>query len=490
MSFALSATSPATSICSLAISAASPATFTPRSTINARNLRGLMRSKVSDCLRPLAILLMLFLLRCALQLGALTLLLTMPHAHATDAIEIPAPTASPITSLFYAPDGQSLWCVSSDDELTIRGSDERNVRFRGKISRGDTDTSRGTNGGLKVLDGNSFLWCSGWGSLQWFKPPQKGQPLRLRREFDGREALAWKAQLHGQLPERNPRFSINWGLSSLSTVAVSPDEKLVAHSFEVFRGYSMSINGFDNGTVVRVWNLETGKMESEDSQLWNRGHSRGDTPTKLAWTDSQTLTIARGLGVERYTATVGEMVSDWTPLDAPEALERAIILQKPEHEGKSPAEIEALAAAVSEFKFNVGRDKSIALSTDGSQLILWSAERLVTLWNVETGEAQILSDDADFMPVGAQFSPDGATVTAWTCKEIRVWRGGKSGLALPMRPEALIADVALSNDRLAFSAGRKGSWSLMLPPQKIWDEAMTWDARPVRFDNLELSPAL
>ncbi len=463
----------------------------------ARNSRARTRSKVSDCPRPLAILPMLSFLRRALQLGALSLLLTMPRAHAADAIATAAPVVSPIDSLFYAPDGQSLWCVSSDDELTIRGSDGKNVRFRGKISRGDIDTSRGINGGLKVLSDDSFLWCNGWGSLQWFKPPQAGQPLRVRHEFEGREALAWKNQLGGRMPERASSPFKDRGMSSLSTVAVSPDEKLMAHSFEVFRDRSVASNrlgirdrnvpnnGFDNGTVVRVWNLETWKMESEDSQLWNRGHSRGDTPTKLAWTDAQTLAIARGLGVEVYTATVGEMVNDWTPLDAPKALERAIILRKPENEEKSPAEIEALVAEASEPKFDVGRGKIIALSTDGSQLILWIAEGLVTLWNVETGEAQILSDDAGFEPDSALFSPDGATVTAWSWKEIRVWRGGKSGLSLPMRSGVSIADVALSDDRLAFSAGRKGAWSLMLPPQKIWEEAMTWDAKPVRFDDSE-----
>ena len=414
-----------------------------------------------------------------LILPALALAFALPSARAAD-----APTSWPndatITALAFAPDGQSLWSVNRDGELTVRAGDGKAEIYRGSLPGG---------GEARVLKDGSFVFGANDGILTWFEPPQQGQALRVHRRFVGPEARIWK-----QMEERTGREmaggkidepmsdemkQLLWKSPYFGAIAVSPDEKRVAYSFLI---YSIE-NSERSQEVIRVWNLETGAAESEQKVEWrgfvvyNRENKSSYTTNAslpadtnrfnvlLAWADAQTLVVARGLALERFDATTGEKLGEWKPLDAPAALARANLLRMPQYAGKSPAELDILLKTAQPQGFDAGAQKLLALSRDGKQLLVFDNESLVTLWDSATGEAHIVVDNAGaesegsefvpkaakFMPFAAEFSPDGTKVAAWERDAILVW--SRQGQTMIYAGDQSSGSVALSAKQIAHASG-------------------------------------
>ena len=438
------------------------------------------------------------------MLAAFALAFALPPARAADAPPPTMTTNGTTASLYFAPDGQSLWSVGRDGELTIGTRDGRSVIFRGLLPRRE-------GGGLQVLKDGSFLLGNAWGELQWFEPPQEGQPLKLRRAFDGPEAKAWQAARAWQRAEPMPTemMKLGTGSRSFGALAVAPNERRVAYSFDILHhsGGAIFSGGAPKQETIRVWNLESGVIESEHiakSDLFGPPKAEGSTsPSRapwhgkpqLAWADAQTLVIARGLALERFDATTGEKASEWKPLDAPQALGRANVLGQDKYLVMSPAEMNILVKTALPFPFDAAKQRLLALSADGKQLIVCDGRKLVTLWNSETGEARILSENAAFVPVAAKFSPDGTRVAAWDGKMVRAWQADESRMAqalsgerrriimglmtIPAREGAPVWDVALTGNRLAWAQKANEVWSLPLSsPGEI-------GRRPARLEDLK-----
>lgn len=76
--------------------------------------------------------------------------MTPPDAHADDVAALRAPVTLGINSLFYAPDGQTLWSVDDAGRLVIRARDGITELYRGTIAPGVD--------GLHILRDSSFIF--------------------------------------------------------------------------------------------------------------------------------------------------------------------------------------------------------------------------------------------------------------------------------------------------------------------------------------------
>ena len=461
--------------------AASPAAFA--TALSAWLMRGVnrLRMNISDarirekratrtfgCSRKRTNFPMISHFRHTITFAALALLLAARCSHAADVAAVPALDASPITSLTYAPDGKSLWSVNINNQLTVRANDDKAEIYRGKLP---AFTSM-----LRVLKDGSFLAGTSDCALDWFEPPRAGEPLKLRREFDGLEARGIKKRANPALKDTATDEEKMAAINNLrfNDLVVAPDEKRVAYSLLKSEMWSGIIYDTPTQEVIRVLNLESGQIESEqivvmptlsvpkkgsDTSGLSSIHAiRPDrSATKLAWADAQTLVVARGLSLERFDMA-GKKLSEWKPLDAPQALGRANVLVQEKYLAMSPAELNILVKTAQPLPFDVAAQKIVALSADGTQLVVSDNRKLVTLWNSTTGEARILSENTAFVPFYAHFSPDGARVAAWDTQTVRAWYG-KSRMSIPARENAPIWDVALSNERIALARGTD-VWSI------------------------------
>ena len=361
-------------------------------------------------------------------------------------------------SLTYAPDEQSLWSLSLAGELTVRAGDGKTVNYQGKVPAFAVL--------LRVLKDGSFLVGTSDDSLQWFEPPRAGEPLQLRREFDGPEARGLKKRANPRANEPATDEEKRAAIDNLrfNDLVISPDEKRVAYSLSKSNVFVGAII-YDTPTkeVIRVWNLASGQVESEhvvktptlsvkqgglsDAKLsgpvtFDEISGFPEPGTKLAWADDETLVVARGLSLERFDAATGAKRSEWKPADAVKDLGRA---------------------------FDVDAQKLLALSSDGKQLLVLDGAHLLTLWNSQTGEARVLSDDsgvgsggsefvpeaAPFVPWKAKFSPDGTKVAAWERDDILVW--SLKGQMMVYASDAGSKDVALTNAQIAYASGSEVS---------------------------------
>lgn len=425
---------------------------------------------------------MLHNLRRALILPALTLCLAVPAAHADDVAASPAPAASRIMSLTYAPDGQSLWSVTRDGQLTIRTRDGKAMIYRGKVDSGVVM--------LRVLKDGSFLAGTSEDALQWFEPPQAGEPLKLRREFDGPEARGNRKRLNPTLNKSATDEEKMAAVNNLqfNDLAVSPDEKRVAYSLVKSLVGGAIIYDTPTQEVIRVWNLASSQVESEhivttptlsfkgkvsDEALLGPITLAGlpGSGSKLAWADDQTLVVARGLSLARFDAATGKLVGEWKPEHAPQALATAGVMRQAKYLGMSPAQLKGIVNSAPPRAFDVGAQQLLALSDDGTQLLVFDGVKLLTLWDSATGEVEILSEGSEFVPWRAKTSLDGTKVAAWDNKTIRSWRSKSrisatqlsTGLVtIPPREDAPIWDVALANDRIAFARGTDEIFSIHL----------------------------
>lgn len=381
-------------------------------------------------------------LRRALILPALALIITSLTAHAdavavspaTDGFELGEMTfTSPsmgqqISSLVYAPDGQSLWSVNLVGELTVRSRDGRTVTCRGTVGWNVVM--------LRVLKDGSFLAGTSEDALKWFEPPQAGEPLKLRREFDGPEARGRKKMRRREpaTPEEETAAVSNLYFNDL---VVSPDRKRVAYSLLKSDFYDGIMYDTPTQEVIRVWNLASGRVESEHivtaatlsvqkkgSITLGLGSTMPTglfgTKTKLAWADAQTLVVARGLSLSRLDAATGKLVSAWKPANAPRALATADVMRQAKYLGMLAAQLNLIVKSAQPRALDVEAQRLLALSDDGTQLVVWDGgKKLLTLWDSAAGTAEILSESAAFVRGSAKFSPDGTKVAAWDGKAMQ-----------------------------------------------------------------------
>lgn len=416
---------------------------------------------------------MFYYLRHALILPALLLLPIAPHACADDAPT--TTTEKTVTSLTYGPDGQSLWSVDRAGQLTIRASDGVTELYSGAIPLDDYGF-----GELKVLQDGSFVVGTNGGVMRWFEPPQKEQPIELRREFKGMELQDWERDLVGVIQGPLPDWLHRWrdGIRSFGDMAVSPDGTRVIYSYLT----SFRPGSAPSQAVVRVWYLQKGsgiapqflvrseqtiKLPDSDDNVWGTGDLKalpfsGSTMYRfnphLAWLDNEAFVIGQGLWAQAYSAQAEKLLGGWRPTNAPEDLVRADLKRQKKYLTMSPVEVNEFVKFARRREFEVAAQRLLALSPDGNRLLVWDDKQLLTLWDIKTGEAQvqILSDSAEFVPWGAEFSPDGETVAAWDGKTFHAWRGQSDlmvNLIQPFDAVALLGDqVALvrAGDEIRF----------------------------------------
>ena len=399
--------------------------------------------------------------RHTITLAILALSLSARCSHTDDVAAspaVPAPAASPIIALFYAPDGKSLWSATLDRQLAVRANDGDTELYRGKLP---ASTSM-----LRVLKDGSLLAGTSDCALDWFEPPRAGEPLKLRREFDGPEARGIRKRLNPALKDTATDEEKMAAINNLqfNDLVVAPDEKRVAYS--LVKGPDMAPIIYDTPTqeVIRVLNLESGQIESEqivvrptlsvaniksDDELLGPITLDGSPGAKLAWADNKTLVVARGLTIARFDMA-GKKLSEWKPANAAETLTRAAALRGTLLSPIAPAARETLIKSWQGRALNPDLQKALALSPDGTQLLATddSQQGLLTLWNSATGEARILNDWTSFIPGKAKFSPDGTRVAAWDSTLVRSW-SGKSEMSYPARENAPIWDIALKDENIA-----------------------------------------
>ena len=327
--------------------------------------------------------------RRAISLAALALFLCARCSHAADVAAVPAPAASPIIALTYAPDGKSLWSATLDRQLTVRGNDGKTELYRGKLP---AFTSM-----LRVLKDGSLLAGTSDCALDWFEPPRAGEPLKLRREFDGPEARGIRKRLNPALKDTATDEEKMAAINNLqfNDLVVAPDEKRVAYSLLQSDIWAGIIYGMPTQEVIRVLNLESGQIESEqivvtptlstgkplsDAELLGPITLDGSPGAKLAWADNKTLVVARGLTISRFDMA-GKKLSAWQPANAAETLTRAAALRGTQLLPISPAERETLVQSWPRRALNPDLQKTLALSPDGTQLLATddSQQGLLTL---------------------------------------------------------------------------------------------------------------
>ena len=410
---------------------------------------------------------MFSLSRRVILLAVITCIAAPLIARADDVVASPVPSAAPqITSLIYAPNEQ-LWSVDAARQLVIRASDGVTELYRGTLPPNNTRQ-------IQVLRDGSFIVSNG--TPQWFERPQKGQPLKLRRAFETLRKKVEKPVADWTRKEFTSRELLQLTLRSMPVVelAVSPDEKRVAEAYKAetshrFRSNAGNIVDFSADSrvdVIRVWNLESGELEST-RELWQTNRLQWDLPVQMGWDNGntsvyKTLIVARGLSVQRFDVTTGAFVSEWKPRDAPDILARALNIQSERDEylmwtrpvrylpkrilpsakvDATPAEVfnEAGENPVTPIQpkpqvtlgwlgkewmasFNVAEQRLLALSDDGKLLLAFDGAGLLTLWETTTGRAQILGEFPGFTPSGASVSFEGRIVAAWNGDVARVWR--------------------------------------------------------------------
>ena len=378
------------------------------------------------------------LLRCATLLSVLMFIGAPLAARADDVATSPAPYVPRIDAMFYAPDGR-LWSVDDAWQLVIRASDGKTELYRGKLPVCDKRH-------LEFLYDGSFIVSNG--SPQWFEPPQKGQPLKLRRAFEGPQEKAWQQFANWPSKERIPKELMRqiWGGQSFGDLAISPDEKWLAESFKTGFSSRSVLMGGPTTDVIRVWNLESGELQSTQ-KLKDTNRSQRDLQVQLAWAkdrplgDYKILVVARGLSVQRFDAATGTLVSEWKPDDAPDVLARALKIQSERDvylRSARPLLFEGMSDPAPPFplkprvkfeqldekwagNFDAATQQLLALSNDGKQLLASDGAGLLTLWETTTGKAQILGEFPGFVPSRATVTFYG-TVAAWNGDVARIWR--------------------------------------------------------------------
>lgn len=376
------------------------------------------------------------------------------------------------TELVFAPDGQTLWSEEWSGQLVIRSSDGQTEKYRGSLPsrfggemllhkdgslryRGDAPDHDG--GELRVLKDGSFLRATNAGAVKWFDPPQMGQPLRVRRELAPPPAMDWEADDYqpakfegapqgtrvyrtqfSQQPSGRPgQAPRGTKLRSAGALAISPDEARVAVSL-IVRLWDDQRESLGNEPgrqeITRVWNLQTGAIEMERKVLLpglrdgkvEAGEFPYD-PACLGWADAQTLVVARGLSLTRFDATTGRQISAWQPANAQREFVTAKLKRLRKRQSISPIEVNEFIKFAQPRPFDVESQQLMALSDDGSQLLLlqWSnlwSKPLLTWWDSATGEAQILSEDRGMTPLKGRISSDGTKVAVWDNWDVWSWR--------------------------------------------------------------------
>ena len=194
---------------------------------------------------------MSILLSRVLPLSALLLTFGAPLAVAAVVVDAAPPAGLPdlghsarVIALDYAPDGKALWTLDATGELLVRSRDGKTTLSRSQIISDAQD--------LRVLKDGSFLVGQKTGSVAFYAKVGGA----IARAFSGPEVA--EQAVKGQSP---PLYNL-----VLGDWALSPDEKhLAIANIEVARK-DQDKNRYSAGQVsarVRVWNLESGQIESE-----------------------------------------------------------------------------------------------------------------------------------------------------------------------------------------------------------------------------------
>ena len=240
---------------------------------------------------------------------------TVPFSKLTTAVN-----AKTMVSVAYAPDGKTLWLLNRTDDLQIWSLDDERILFAGKFPRVMRE--------LRVMTDGSLLVRSTEGDLFWYEQPQPGQPLQMKREFIRPEPFKPSKRWLDMLARLKP--SERKAMTGHSTsaeydggeLAISPDEKRVAVSTVFDNNQGRGAVGWNIGdlALVHVWNLESGKMESqtrlsraaltaEQSDAppdWVSAPRPPFRPT-LAWNKTGDLKItSRGLSITPTLVSDGE----------------------------------------------------------------------------------------------------------------------------------------------------------------------------------------
>ena len=224
-----------------------------------------------------------------------------PFAKLTTAVD-----AKTTVSMAYAPDSKTLWFLNRTDDLQIWSLDDERILFAGKLPRGMRE--------LRVMTDGSLLVRSSEGDLCWYEQPQQGQPLQMKREFIRPEPFKPSKRWLDILARLKPseRKAINRHSTSSDynggELSISPDEKRVAISTVFNSNQGTGAVGWNIGdlALVHVWNLGSGKLESQTrlsrppsfitpeqiAALPKQGNAPGPPfrPT-LAWNKSSELKI-------------------------------------------------------------------------------------------------------------------------------------------------------------------------------------------------------